>query len=99
MSEIGEGSSRLEVFEDRVDSMLLETVSYIRQFLQQEVDKYNTQLEEGEAPKCVLCELDDYLEEVSIKLIGSSHAGNEAHDAYHEILNKQYGYDESTDGI
>jgi hypothetical protein len=99
MSENGEASGRLELFEDRVDSMLIEMVSYIRQFLQEEVNKYNAKLPEGENPKCVLCELDDHLEEISIKLIGNTHAGNEAHDIYHEMLNNKYGLEEDKDGI
>lgn len=90
MAEIG---NSIDVFEDRVDAHVTQLVAYIRQFLQAEVDKYNNNLQEGQEPKCVICELEDYMEELSLKLTGTTHIANEAHDAFHDMLYKEFGFE------
>lgn len=96
MSDSGETVDSLDIFEDRVDAHITQLVAYVRQFLQAAVDEYNRNLQVGQEPKCVICELEDYMEELSIKLTGTTHVANETHDAYHDMLYKQHGF--SADG-
>lgn len=94
MSEFKVGDDEVEseeIFTDKVDTLTMELVAYIRRHIQGEVDKYNKNLVDGDTPKCVICETEEYLEELAIKINGNSHKSNEAHDIYHEVLNKQFG--------
>lgn len=79
-----------DIFDNHVNSLVMELVTYVSKNVNEKVDKYNNNKTQVQEPQCAACELKDYFNGV-VQLIGDS-VEDEIHNIHEELLKRAYPY-------